>query len=209
MNWNTNTNTNMKNKNIYWIRHGESYSNTSDLNSNIIDPGLTPKGFAQCVELKNKIKSLNLDQQIDLIVVSPMARTLETCMSVFDDLIYKVNFTSMDEIREQINKPCHQRKHITQILSNPLYKFIDFSNILYDNDFLYIETMGSESKYQVLSRCEKFLSWLSKRTEMNIIVITHGNFLYPMFNEVMPKYNIFPISNSFFLNCEMRLTIMN
>lgn len=198
-----------KNKNIYWIRHGESYSNTSELNSNIIDPGLTPNGIVQCIELKNKIKSMGLDNKIDLIVVSPLERTLETCMRVFEDLIYKVKFQSVEEIREQIDKPCHQRKQINQLVSNSLYKFIDFSNILYNDDYLYQITSGSESKYQVISRCEKFLLWLSNRTESNIVVVTHGNYLYPMFNQVLPKYNIFPISNSFFSNCEMRLTIMN
>jgi broad specificity phosphatase PhoE len=190
----------VKNKKIiYWIRHGESLSNISDLNHNIIDPDLTTNGKKQCQELKKKIKLDNIDYKIDLVVVSPLTRTLETCSNTFDDLINKTKFICLEEIREHIDKPCHKRKK-KNILVNK-YKQIDFSNLEYDDDFLYNKYNGLETKTQVIDRCNKFIRWLKSRKEKNIAVITHGNFLYPMFNDVLKD-----ISNkTFFSNCELRI----
>ncbi len=187
---------------IYWIRHGESLSNTSELNSLIIDPSLTPKGISECESLKKYIKSNDIFNDIDLVVVSPLTRTLETCFNVFDELIYKVNFISLDEIREQIDKPCHKRNKISNIKNK--YKFIDFSNVIND-DIMYLKYKGLEPKSNVISRCKWFVKWLKNRKEKNIVVITHGNFLFPLFNEILKNVS----NKAFFINCEMRKYILD
>jgi broad specificity phosphatase PhoE len=187
------------NKKIYWIRHGESFSNTSDLNHNIIDPYLTKHGIEQCEILKNKIKSDNLYEKIDLVVVSPLSRSLQTCSNVFDNLIYQVNFICMEEVREHINQPCHKRK--TKLELKNKYKFIDFSNLIYEDDYLYMKYNGNESKSEIIIRCNKFIKWLKSRKEKNIVVVSHGNFLFPMFNDVLKDIP----NKSFFTNCELRI----
>lgn len=187
------------NKRIYWIRHGESFSNTSELNHNIIDPCLTTNGINQCNDLKKKIKFDGLDNKIDLIVISPLTRSIETCINVFDDFIYKVKFICLEEIREHIDKPCHKRKKKNELIDK--YKYIDFSHLKYNNDYLYEQYNGNEPDIQVIKRCEKFISWLKSRNETNIVVITHGNFLFPLFNNIL---NNIP-NKSFFSNCELRI----
>lgn len=188
-----------RNKRIYWIRHGESYSNTSELNYNIVDPELTPNGIEQCGRLKKTIKFDKLDDKIDLIVVSPLTRALQSCSNIFDEHYYKINFICVEEIREHIDNLCHKRKTKTELKNQ--FKYIDFSN-LNNHDYLYHKTKGSETKTEVIQRCKKFLKWLKSRNETNIVVITHGNFLYPMFNNVL--HNIH--NKTFFSNCEMRIT---
>lgn len=198
----------MVKKKIYWIRHAESYSNVSNYYDNVLDPDLTQDGIKQCEELKNKIKFNdfdnfnnlnNLNIKIDLIVVSPLTRTLETCSIVFNEHIGKVSFICLEDVREQINKLCHKRKK-KEILKKK-YEFIDFSNLTSNDDNLYTQNNGLEKKSNVVKRCNKFIEWLKKRKETNIVVITHGNFLYPMFNDVLDN-----ISNkTFFSNCELRI----
>lgn len=187
------------NKKIYWIRHGESFSNISDLNHNIIDPNLTTHGINQCEILKNKMKSDGLYNKIDLIVVSPLSRSLQTCSNVFDNLIYQVNFICLEEVREHIDKPCHKRKIKKELINQ--YKYIDFSNITYENDYFYDKYNGNEPKSEVIKRCNKFIKWLEFRKEKNIVVISHGNFLFPMFNDVLKDIH----NKTFFANCELRI----
>ena len=49
---------------------------------------------------------------IDLIVVSPLTRTLQTNFEIFNSLFYTTPIISLDEIREQMGKPCHMRYDI-------------------------------------------------------------------------------------------------
>ena len=187
------------NKKIYWIRHGESFSNISDVNHNIIDPDLTNLGINQCFNLKNKMISDNLYEKIDLVVVSPLSRSLQTCSNIFDNIMNQVNFICVEEIREHINKPCHKRKKKAELKNK--YKFIDFSNIAYENDYLYDKYNCNEPKSEVIKRCDKFIKWLKCRKEKNIVVISHGNYLFPMFNDVLKDSQ----NKTFFTNCELRM----
>jgi broad specificity phosphatase PhoE len=191
-----------KKKTIYWIRHAESFSNTSEGGWQIIDPGLTELGIVQCETLKKHISSEKILDNVDLILVSPLSRTLETCVKVFDDCFYKIPILSIEEIREQMDKPCHKRKNISEKKNK--FKPIDFSK-LDDYDKEFDKYNGSESKTNVIKRCKKFIAWLKNQKQTNIIVITHGNFLYPMFNEILEDINN---NKTFFSNCEIRKTFL-
>lgn len=68
------------------------------MNHNIIDPKLTFNGIKQCKILKEQIIFDKLDDK------------LETSVNIFNNLINKVNFICLDEIREHNDKPCHKRK---------------------------------------------------------------------------------------------------
>ena len=214
MNKITNKN-NQYDKTIHWIRHGESLSNISDSNSNIIDPGLTTNGLDQCEKLKSYVnKNSQIFGSIDLIIVSPLTRTLETYHNVFGSntnnsnipvisVIPVIPVISLDMVREQMDKPCHKRKTISKLKLKKQFDQIDFSNLPHD-DIMYEKVKGTETKSQVINRCNQFVQWLRARKEKNIIVVTHGNFLYPMFNDVLDLNPNLKISKSFFSNCELR-----
>jgi broad specificity phosphatase PhoE len=193
-------------KNIYWIRHAESLSNVSESNYQIVDPGLTSNGFSQCEILKKNLQTNNMIDSIELIVVSPLNRTLENCSKILDKDFFCDNYNtpiiSLDEIREHIDQPCHKREKI--IKKKKKYKFVNFNYIKNDDDFMYKKLCGCESKSNVISRCTWFIEWLKNRKEKNIMVITHGNFLLPMFSNVLKNID----NKSFFSNCEMRKTII-
>lgn len=184
-------------KNVYWVRHAEALSNISEFNYEIVDPGLTSLGYTQCDDLKKYLQSNKIIDLIDLIVVSPLERTLETCNKIINHNNF-IPIISIDEIREHINHPCHKRKLISKKKSQ--YKFVNFNQIIDDSDSMYNQFNGNEPKSNVISRCEWFVKWLKNRREKNILVITHGNFLFPMFN-------IIDVENkNFFSNCEIRKT---
>lgn len=184
-------------KNVYWIRHAESLSNVSELNYEIIDPSLTHLGYSQCRLLKKYLKTNKIIETIDLIVVSSLNRALETCKQIIDHNS-SINIIALDEIRERIDHPCHKRHLISKKKSQ--YKFINFNQIYSDCDVMYTRFNGNESESNVKLRCEWFIDWLKNREEKNILVITHGNFLYPMFTKVLTNSD----NKNFFSNCEIR-----
>ena len=77
-------------KNLYLIRHGHSLHN--ELFNKIgveafrsaltIDSPLTNEGHLQSIELGNTWQKKN---EIELILISPLTRTLETAMNIFGD----------------------------------------------------------------------------------------------------------------------------
>jgi len=193
----------MNYKTLYWIRHGESLSNISENNFDIIDPSLTVKGYEQCELLKKNLQNNKIIDNIDLIVVSPLNRTLETYINIIEEKkIHNILTISLDIIREQINQPCHKRCFITE--KKKKYKYINFDEIETDKDMMYIKYAGNEPKSNVITRCNKFIKWLKKRHEKNIMIITHGNFLLPMFSEVLTNTD----NKTFFNNCELRKNII-
>lgn len=205
-------NFNNKKKNIYWIRHGESLSNISNQNNHIMDPKLTFKGIKQCAELKKYLESNKILDNVELIVVSPLNRTLQTCINIINFHVKtkveqnKIKIISLDEIREQIDHLCHKRDLISKKKSN--FKFVDFNCIISDHDSMYKKFNGFEPKTNVISRCKWFYNWLKTRKEKNIIVITHGNFLLPMFNDILIYMDININDRSFFSNCEIRKILL-
>src|SRR6185312_9254772 len=70
---------------VLFIRHGESESNAfwekNQIEPWIFDPAITEKGYQQAIALKNRI-----DFVPDLIISSPLKRSLLTAELVFDGI---------------------------------------------------------------------------------------------------------------------------
>jgi broad specificity phosphatase PhoE len=68
---------------VHLIRHGQGYHNEGAENRDhtLRDPSLTPVGEEQCTNLNKRIVTDGL--AVDLILVSPFRRTLQTCQHVF------------------------------------------------------------------------------------------------------------------------------
>ncbi|KAF2749985.1 hypothetical protein M011DRAFT_465634 [Sporormia fimetaria CBS 119925] len=59
------------------IRHAQALHNV-DSDYNLHDPPLSKLGEEQCAELRESLKNQKIAQDVELIVVSPMRRTLQT-----------------------------------------------------------------------------------------------------------------------------------
>ena len=84
-------------KNVYFVRHAEGLHNVNN-KWHIENPRLTEKGINQCID---NIKIFN-DIDIDIILVSPLIRTLQTASLLFP------NYNNMEineDIRECILNP--------------------------------------------------------------------------------------------------------
>ncbi|KAI1106478.1 histidine phosphatase superfamily [Jackrogersella minutella] len=63
---------------IHVVRHAEGFHNATVNGHDIRDPYLTPKGLQQCVEFETTNR-----HKIDLVIASPMKRTIQTALYCF------------------------------------------------------------------------------------------------------------------------------
>jgi broad specificity phosphatase PhoE len=181
-------------KKIFFIRHGEGYHNLMNYNYHnwhLMYPRLTTNGINQCYQLKEKLKS----EKFDLILVSPLRRTLETAEYIFD----KSNtFVANEDIREVLSNPCDLRESITEILRS--YDYVNLDEIP-ENESLEIK----ESNDNINKRIESFYKYLDKLPIGNYAVVSHFEFL----KRFLSKYGInMCIENAEFKNCECKIGIL-
>lgn len=141
---------------ILVARHGETLWNEENKICGITDIELTSKGIKQAKEIAQKIKGLD----IDLIISSPMNRTLQTSKLISD--ICNLQYITDDRLIEQdygIYEGCSRKN--SEFLNNK-------------KNFAYKYPNG-ESMLQVACRVYNLIEELSKKyNDKNILIITHG-----------------------------------
>ena len=130
----------------------------------------------------------------DLIVVSPLTRTLETAHHIFGpprkphvsvhlaekakNGLPRPQFLVREECRERWGHySCDGRRPIREIIKD--FPDCDFSEVDHDDDVFF--TKERESSAHCMERTVHFLEWLNKRPEKCIAVVTHTTFLNHLF----------------------------
>jgi broad specificity phosphatase PhoE len=198
-------------KNIYLIRHAQAVHNVAGEKDHaaysypeFFDAQLTPHGWDQVDDLRKHVNVCGLAKKIELVVVSPLLRTMQTAAGVFGgdkyiststqeeekplmvenagnscrQTISSTNsppFIAIEYCRERMGRnPCDKRRRITEY--SALFPGIDFSQIENDED-VYWKPDSRETDEQVAARGITFLKWLWSRKEKEIAVVTHSAFL--------------------------------
>mmetsp|Transcript_123601 Transcript_123601/g.344118 ORF Transcript_123601/g.344118 Transcript_123601/m.344118 type:complete len:255 (+) Transcript_123601:48-812(+) len=94
----------------YFVRHGEAWHNAKT-DYSIPDPDLTPKGEEQAFSLRSNpqlVAALSSDKgfRAQLLVVSPLRRTLQTAAVGFGDLQPQLPWLIEPDIQEKNSVPC-------------------------------------------------------------------------------------------------------
>lgn len=215
---------------IHFIRHAQGQHNLAmrndpynwHLGTNLLDPVLTRAGMRQCEEFaRTTAQHLNSAQ---LVVVSPMNRTIQTATHSLPQLVNRVQWIALESVREQVaTHLCDQRMPLFWHRAN--YRHVNFDGITFDSDMLktaYQQYESSEPSRHVIQRCLEFIKWLSNRPEQEIVVVSHYNFLFHLFAYVLTvsgsghevtvnsgidcKQPCNPTKN--FRNCEMRSVVL-
>ncbi|KAK3984521.1 phosphoglycerate mutase-like protein [Cladorrhinum sp. PSN332] len=166
---------------IMMIRHGEALHNTDPRFKETRDPGLTEEGKKQCRELRDHLKQKLKDTKVDLIIVSPMRRTLETAMIALDWLIEeeKVPIEASALWQEIYNKPCDTGRPLSSFRDD--FPLVDFAKIEHDGIWP-DKTSGRAwlyhpSKEGVLCRAETATKNLAGRPARYVIIVSHSGFM--------------------------------
>ena len=179
---------------ISFIRHAQGVHNLSEENWQIKFPSLTEEGINQCKELKNKIT-----EEYDIILVSPVKRTLQTAEEVFNK--DKDKFISSELIRESVINPCDLRESKEDASKNFPYVNFDLINDNYDYN-------KREVPEEVHIRCHLFYDFLLKLKYNKIAVVSHGAFLREFITLYGEKLGM-SIEDKWFKNCELRYGFLN
>ncbi|KAH6629771.1 histidine phosphatase superfamily [Boeremia exigua] len=160
------------------IRHAQALHNaTSDWS--IHDPPLTDLGRQQSAELHESLKANDLANKTDLIVVSPMRRTLETMTIGLDWLIKKGVPVHPDaNWHENADKPCDTGN--TMDVIGKEYPQYDFSGVdpLYPDKTTNLATNPyAFTQKAIVARGQTCLKDLYSRPEKVIAVVSHSGFL--------------------------------
>ncbi|XP_021721123.1 phosphoglycerate mutase-like protein 1 [Chenopodium quinoa] len=223
---------------LHLVRHAEGIHNVAGAEKyktspELLDPRLSPLGWEQVENLQKHVHACGLLERIELVITSPMLRTMQTAAIVFGGDNHKNGngasplmlengkndhatvsslncppFLAHELCRERLGvNTCDKRGSISEYKS--LFPAIDFSLIESDEDILWKEDVR-ESDEEVSARGMKFMKWLWTREEKEIAIVTHSAFLF----QTLPKfvYNCHPSTKNeickFFANSELRSVVM-
>lgn len=203
----------MKTYNFYFTRHGQSYANIYDkkIIDNILDldlweafnnfqkkiekdPHLTDNGIINTLKAKNIINIFSMMPKFDYAFVSPLIRTYETALLMFnqreyiigpylketpyldlplfnDDKAtnYDILITRINRFKKYVSKFIKYKKIYDNIINTRLIRLENYDNTI--------------NKYTDNGDLEKFIEWFINQynkvsnAESNILVVCHNNLI--------------------------------
>tara|TARA_B100001093_G_scaffold319174_1_gene304538 strand:+ start:600 stop:1190 length:591 start_codon:yes stop_codon:yes gene_type:complete len=167
-------------KTVWCLRHGLSLHNVMyktmgmSAYTELEDTNLLEDGFIQAKNTNKNWKEIN---NIDIVYVSPLTRTIQTALNIFRGVDVKIY--ALDLIKEypasyeKINK-----RKSKQILIDNYGDKIDFSLLLNEKDSYWQEgEENKESIYELKQRVDVAKHFLKHRNEKNIAMISHSSFI--------------------------------
>ncbi|GLJ30051.1 hypothetical protein SUGI_0594280 [Cryptomeria japonica] len=195
-------------KTLHMVRHAQGYHNVAGekddkayLSYEFVDASLTPLGWQQVNQLRTHVANSGLASSIELVVTSPLTRTMQTALGVFGGggyidsdsspplmvagsgksdrtAISTSNYppiVAVEYCREGVGlNPCDKRKSVSEYKT--LFPSIDFSLVETDEDVLWKPDIR-EKEYEIAARGRAFLNWLLTRKEKEIAIVTHSGLL--------------------------------
>lgn len=164
-------------KNVYCIRHGTAEHNVlfhevgEKAYMMIKDSNLTQEGQEESIALGKNWLDKNY---IELVLVSPLTRTIQTANNIFNGT--QVKMMAFDEIKEYPGsyEPINHRKDKHELVVK-YNKTINFK-ALSEKDSLWHET-DVESMESLEERVKKMKDYILSRKETNIAIVSHSSYL--------------------------------
>lgn len=160
------------------IRHAQALHNVAS-DWSFHDPKLSDLGELQSRELHESLKASKIGDDIELIVVSPMRRTLQTATIGLDWLIKKGILVHPDaRWQENADKPCDTGSPISVMEHEfPLYDFSTVDSRFPDKTTNLATNPFAFTQKAILARGQACLRSLYSRPEKVIAVVSHSGFL--------------------------------
>ena len=198
-----------KSKIVHFVRHAQGEHNVVGevdheeyKREDLEDAHLSELGRNQCQQLHELSMRDGIVDNAELLIVSPMRRTLQTAHLSFPHLVGKIPWIALESVREQTGQhPCDRRRPITEHQLD--HNHVDFESIDSEADpFYYLYPDCREPQEIVAQRGKDFFQWLANRPERVIIVVTHSAYLRVLLTHVAAAHGNF--HESHFDNCELR-----
>ena len=178
---------------LYCIRHGTALHNVNfwkmgrKAYTDFKDTPLIDKGKIEAIKLGTDWKDLF---NVELVLVSPLSRTLDTAKYVFQNYD-DVPIIALDELMEhpQAEELCNQRFDKNELVNR--YPNIDFSNISDNPKIYWSDKLVHEKELVNLdNRINIFKEFVRKRPEKTIAIVSHSSLLgHMMHNKIGDENN--------------------
>jgi len=164
-------------KTVYCIRHGTAEHNVlfhevgEKAYMMIRDSNLTPEGETESIELGENWLDKN---NIELVLVSPLTRTIKTATNIFKNTNIKI--LAYDELKEYPGsyEPINHRKDKRDLVLK-YHPTVNFK-FLSEKDYLWNDTI-IESMESLKKRVLKMKDFILSRKENNIAIVSHSSYL--------------------------------
>ncbi|CAK0760575.1 hypothetical protein CVIRNUC_002782 [Coccomyxa viridis] len=218
---------------VHFVRHGEGFHNIGIVNE---DAHLTEAGWRQAEALNKHIQQLKPSIDVQVVIVSPLMRALETAAGAFGAGAFKgegrplmlsqtedlderaphaavacpegIPFIAFEGCRERLGAAiCDRRRDIA--CAEQQFPGVDFSHIERGEDMVY-EQHKVESEHAVMERGARFLQWIMARPESRIAVVTHCGFIFLTLSAFGHEcaLSVQEEMHRGFDNCEMRTMVI-
>ncbi|KAI5355827.1 hypothetical protein L3X38_008722 [Prunus dulcis] len=230
-----------RSKTLHLVRHAQGIHNVEGekdhsayMSYDLFDAHLTPLGWNQVDNLHKHVQACGLSKRVELVITSPLLRTMQTAVGVFGGGAYSDGidvpplmvanagnsnhpaisslncppFIAVELCREHLGvHPCDKRRSVSEY--QPLFPAIDFSLIENEDDILWTPDIREKNE-DVASRGLKFLNWLWTRKEKEIAIVTHSGFLFHTLSAFGSDCHPSIKSEicTHFANCELRSVII-
>jgi len=160
---------------VHLVRHAQGFHNLSYANHSIPDPLLTEYGQQQCRELSEAFPDTSA---LDLIVASPLKRTIYTALLSFPSVIAEkqLKVVALPEIQETSDLPCDTGSEPSELAREFDGKPVDL-HLVQEG---WNSKKGKWASYDdaIDARAREARQWLMSRDEEEIAVVTHGGYLH-------------------------------
>ena len=156
---------------IHCVRHAQGFHNLSVANHQMHDPLLTKLGEEQCKRLQRDFPDMS---KVDLVVASPLKRTIYTALIGFEPAIREkgLKVIAMPELQETSDLPCDTGSTPEEIAKEFEGKPVDLS--LVKEGWNNKRMKWAPTATAIEKRARDARTWLMARPEKEIVVVTHG-----------------------------------
>ena len=163
-------------KKVYLIRHAQSEANAAiDLDNPTFyyDARITDLGKNETL----KARKLLADIDFELLICSPLTRTLQTFTNIFPKPIKNTKVLPL--VREHLDHSCDVGRQPNILQKEfPHFDFSELNKYWWNNDVPLDENeINQESIHDLDKRVLRFKEWINIRKEKTIAVVSHGTFI--------------------------------
>ena len=137
---------------------------------------MTPLGRKQAASLPSRIPQL--EQEVDLVVTSPLKRTLQTTLLAWEPAVKRLGIESvicLPEAQECNDFPCDTGSSREQLEQDPEFDGLDLSRLT--SDWTSKTDFWAPDSQSIANRARSVRHFLRERPEKNIVLVAHGDFL--------------------------------
>ncbi|KAK8528323.1 hypothetical protein V6N12_074854 [Hibiscus sabdariffa] len=207
---------------VHLVRHGQAMHNVEGdknrealLSPHLFDAQLSPLGLQQVDKLRKDVHASGILKRIELVITSPLYRTMQTAFGVFGNpgshdgkssatsAVNCPQIMAVELCRDRLGvRPCDMRRRMD-----------DEDDSMWNPDV-------REPEEEIAARMVLFMKWLWTRPEQEIVIVSHGiilqHILYILGNDChqtvrtdLCKRFLNPAWGFFsFDNCELRSVVI-